>query len=84
MIDSLMPLFALALICNNAFEGGGWALVRRVKAGNVWYAATDNLLMGAQYGITADKPTAESSYSIAVPSWIKDGVELLFASGVFA
>ena len=72
----------VALICNNAFEGGGWALVRRVKQGKVWYQSKDKLKMTDQYGVTASKPTAESSLSIAVPSWITTGTVFLFATGV--
>ncbi len=37
--------------------------------------------MRDQYGIATSKPTADSSLSIAVPTWITNYVELLFATG---
>jgi hypothetical protein len=65
----------------NDFEDGGWALVRRVRQGGVWYQANDNLLMREQYGISLARPSSNTSHSIPVPTWISSGVELLLSTG---
>ncbi len=78
----MFGLTTLALTCNNAFEGGGWALVRRVKKGNVWFAATDNLRGTAEYGLQNSRITDDSSFSILYSTNVWTGTEFLFMIGM--
>jgi hypothetical protein len=79
LINSL-PILA-ALTCNNAFEGGGWALVRRVKKGSTWFAASDNLRGTASYGIRNSRVNDDSSFSIPYSPNVWLGTEFLFMIG---
>lgn len=44
-------------------DGGGWELVRRVKAGNTWHPATDQCRGSHVYGTYVDDATVDSSFS---------------------
>ncbi len=67
--------------CENSFEGGGWALVRRVKQGSTWHPATDNLAGTDTYG-TPGTSTSDSTFSLPFASLItSDQTQFLFASG---
>jgi hypothetical protein len=69
------------LTCNNDFEGGGWALVRRVKKGSVWYAANDNLRGTASYGLQNSVINDDSTFSIPYSTIVWDETEFLFMMG---
>jgi hypothetical protein len=71
----------LALTCNNAFEGGGWALVRRVNKGNTWFAANDNLRGTAEYGVQNSRINDDSAFSILYSTNVWAGTEFLFMIG---
>lgn len=43
--------------------GGGWELVRRVKAGPYWHPATDLLSGSEAYGIFVNDPTIDATFS---------------------
>ena len=44
-------------------DGGGWMLVRRVKAGTKWHPTTDSLLGSqAAYGVWTSDPTADATF----------------------
>ena len=68
------------VFCESAFEGGNWALVRRVKQGPTWHPATDDLAGTAVYG-TYGTATSDSTFSIAFSAWITQTTEFLFMSG---
>jgi hypothetical protein len=70
----------LTLVCINDFESGGWLLVRRVKAGTVWFEARDNLAGTAVYGSYATE-TASSSFSIEFASFVNASAEYLLMTG---
>ncbi len=66
------------MYCENDFEAGGWVLVRRVKQGQVWHEATDNLNGTQAYGVYGT-PTSDWSFSLA---WNTFGAsEFLFITG---
>ncbi len=69
------------VICENYFEGGGWALVRRVAQGSTWHEAADNLAGYANYGTPS---TADSLVSFSIPfgGSVTSTTELLFATGL--
>ncbi len=67
--------------CENSFEGGSWALVRRVKQGGRWHPATDDLSGLNVYG-TYGAATSDSTFSIPFSSWITPTTEILFVSGM--
>ena len=69
-----------AVVCDHAFEGGNWALVRRVKQGSTWHPATDDLMGTDVYG-TYGTATSDSTFSVAFSAWITPTTELLFISG---
>jgi hypothetical protein len=71
-----------ALTCNNDFEGGGWALVRRVKKGSVWFAANDNLRGTAEYGLQNSRINDNSAFSIPYATNVWPGTEFLFMTGM--
>jgi hypothetical protein len=71
-----------ALTCTNDFEGGGWALVRRVKKGSVWHAAKDNLRGTASYGTKNARITDDSSFSIPYVTNVWAATEFLFMIGM--
>ena len=68
------------VICENYFEGGGWALVRRAAQGSTWHDAADNLAGYANYGTPS---TADSLVSFSIPfgGSVTSTTELLFATG---
>ncbi len=67
--------------CENQFEGGGWVLVRRVKAGSKWHPATDDLRGTDAYGIYGTT-TSDSTFSIAYSSWVTLSTPFLFMTGM--
>ncbi len=73
--------FLTALTCNNNFEGGGWALVRRVKKGSVWHPATDGLRGTSVYGIRNSRINDDSVLSISYSTNVWTGTEFLFMIG---
>ncbi len=79
--DFFLSISALQYECESKFEGGGWALVRRVKQGSTWHPATDNLA-GTEYYGTAGSSTSDSTFSLPFASLItSDQTQFLFASG---
>jgi hypothetical protein len=62
-------------------DGGGWALVRRVKQGTEWHPATDNLA-GTQpaYGKYGG-PTFNETFGRPYASWVTGSTEFLFMTG---
>jgi hypothetical protein len=74
---------SLALTCNNDFEGGGWALVRRVKKGSTWFAASDNLRGTAVYGLQNSRVNDNSAFSIPYSTNVWAGTEFLFMIGTY-
>jgi hypothetical protein len=70
--------------CDNRLDGGGWALVRRVKQGSAWHPATDNLA-GTEpaYG-TYGGPTFDATFGRPYSSWITGSTEFLFTTGLIA
>jgi hypothetical protein len=64
--------------CEDSFQGGGWALVRRVKQGATWHPANDDLRGTEVYG-TYGTPNSDSTFSIA---WQGLGSELLLTTGI--
>ena len=72
---------ASAIACDNTFEGGSWALVRRVKQGTTWHPATDDLAGTAVYG-TYGSATSDSTFSLAFASIVSPSTELLFITGM--
>jgi hypothetical protein len=79
----LSHLRILAVYCEGSFEGGGWALVRRVKAGNIWFEADDDLKGTSVYG-TYGTATSDSSFSMAFADWLTPQTEVLVATGMRA
>lgn len=53
-----------SVYCDMAFEGGGWTLVRRTKAGTAWFPLSDNLA-GSSYGTYVADPVANATFSLA-------------------
>jgi hypothetical protein len=81
-VQTLRSFDLSALTCNNDFEGGGWALVRRVKKGNVWFAANDNLRGTAEYGLQNSRINDNSAFSILYSTNVWAGTEFLFMMGM--
>ena len=74
----LAPQYA----CEDKLEGGGWALVRRVKRGGTWHPATDDLQGPAVYG-NYRTATSDSTFSVVFRLLItSDDTEFLFATGM--
>lgn len=70
-----------ACVCSSpGIDGGGWTLVRRVKAGATWHPAMDHLV-GSEpaYGTYSLDPTADESFG--VPFQNMDYDQFLFATG---
>ncbi len=67
--------------CENVLDGGGWALVRRVKQGDAWHPATDNLA-GTEpaYGVYGG-PTFDATFGRPYSTWITTNTEFLFTTG---
>ncbi len=66
--------------CDDVFEGGGWALVRRVEQGSNWHPATDNLRGTDSYGTFPLDPLA--TFSIPYAQYVQPTTEILFRSGL--
>jgi hypothetical protein len=79
---TFVVFYLSALTCNNDFEGGGWALVRRVKKGNVWFAANDHLRGTAEYGLQNSRINDNSAFSILYSTNVWAGTEFLFMIGM--
>jgi hypothetical protein len=74
-------LIAVQYFCEDKFEGGGWALVRRVKVGSTWHPATDNLAGIDIYG-TPGSSTSDLTFSLPFLSLITSNqTQFLFATG---
>ncbi len=69
------------LTCNNAFEGGGWLLVRYSSFGSTpsWYRAVDGLRGADVYGYPG-----LGEYSIYFRDLLKPESELLFVVGKYS
>ena len=68
--------------CEDIFEGGGWALVRRVRQGTTWQPATDALTGTSVYGTYAASISSDSTFSVPFASLITSQETLfLFATG---
>jgi hypothetical protein len=83
--DALMTSLQFSIIsssiaCEYAFEGGGWALVRRTTATSIWHQATDDLAGIDVYG-SYGTPASDSIFSIAWSTWQTTG-EMLFMTGM--
>ena len=65
--------------CDSHFEGGNWALVRRVKQGNTWHPATDNLQGTHVYG--SYPLDYEETFSLPFVSLMSQSTEIMFRSG---
>jgi hypothetical protein len=72
---------AMKFFCDNLMDGGGWALVRRVKQGSEWHPATDNLA-GTQpaYG-NYGGPTFDETFGRPYSTWVTESTEFLFMTG---
>jgi hypothetical protein len=67
--------------CDNQLDGGGWALVRRVKQGATWHPATDHLAgTQAAYG-NYGGPTFDETFGRPYSSWVTTSTEFLFTTG---
>eukprot|EP00656_Telonema_subtile_P007708 TRINITY_DN13620_c0_g2_i4.p1 TRINITY_DN13620_c0_g2~~TRINITY_DN13620_c0_g2_i4.p1 ORF type:complete len:3743 (-),score=834.31 TRINITY_DN13620_c0_g2_i4:156-11384(-) len=74
--DGVAPVKALDI----PIAGGGWELVRRVKPGNRWHPASDNLKGTEVYGKAATEyPLSDLTFSVKFDD--KDFDQFLFASG---
>jgi hypothetical protein len=73
---------AFVFYCESSFEGGSWALVRRVKQGSSWHPATDNLAgTHAAYG-TYGSPTYNSTFNVVFYDMVtSSSTEFLFMTG---
>ena len=60
-------------------DGGGWELVRRVKAGSTWHPAPDQLRGTDDYGTFINDGTADTTF--AIPFNIDHVQEFLFITG---
>jgi hypothetical protein len=79
-----MTFTASQYVCENNFEGGGWALVRRVRQGTTWHPATDNLQGIDIYG-TSGSSTSDSTFSLPFAYLITSSETLfLLANGMGA
>ncbi len=74
-------LLAFVFFCESSFQGGSWALVRRVKQGSSWHPATDNLAgTHTAYG-TYGSPTDETTFNVVFSSMVTSNTEFLFMTG---
>lgn len=62
-------------------DGGGWKLVRRVKAGSTWHPATDWLAGTDEYGTYTTDETIDDTFSIRYDHMILGNIDFLFATG---
>ncbi len=80
VLSSFPP--AMKFYCDNLVDGGGWALVRRVKQGAEWHPATDNLAgTQAAYG-TYGGPTFDATFGRPYSTWVTTATEFLFTTGM--
>jgi hypothetical protein len=80
LVTSCFSFSAIKYQCEDSFQGGTWALVRRVKSGSKWHRATDDLRGVDVYG-TYGTATSDSSFSAAYSSWLTPNTEFLFITG---
>jgi hypothetical protein len=79
---SIAAQYVVQYSCEDKFEGGGWALVRRVKAGSTWHPATDNVTGIDVYG-TPGSSTSDLTFSLPFLSLITSNqTQFLFATGM--
>jgi hypothetical protein len=72
---------AMKFYCDTLLDGGGWALVRRVKQGSEWHPATDNLAgTHAAYGRYGG-PTFDETFGRPYSTWVTGSTEFLFMTG---
>ncbi len=82
LINCSVRLTASQYFCEDNFEGGGWALVRRVRQGTTWHPATDNLQGTDVYG-SSGTSTSDSTFSLPFASLITSSETLfLLANGM--
>ncbi len=82
LINCSVRLTASQYFCEDIFEGGGWALVRRVRQGTRWHPATDDLRGTDVYG-SAGTSTSDSTFSLPFASLITSSETLfLLANGM--
>eukprot|EP01043_Picozoa_sp_COSAG02_P027199 COSAG02_NODE_1593_length_11778_cov_25.088792_6_plen_871_part_00 len=70
-------------LATTTFQGDTWTLVRRVKQGDTWHPATDELLGTDEYGIYGDA-TSDSTFSIPFGDNGRSDLhwdKIMFASG---
>ncbi len=71
----------MKFFCENRLDGGGWALVRRVRQGSSWHPATDDLAgTHPSYG-NYGGPTFNETFGRPYNSWITPATEFLFSTG---
>ena len=63
---------------SDSIDGGGWKLVRRVKKGNTWHPASEQLTGLAEYG-TPGTETSDETFSIRFDTTTFN--QFLFATG---
>jgi hypothetical protein len=68
--------------CDNLVDGGGWALVRRVKQGDVWHPATDNLAGTERAYGPYGGPTFDATFGRPYSTWLSGNTEFLFTTGL--
>jgi hypothetical protein len=68
-------------LCENYFEGGNWALVRRVKQGTTWHPANDNLAGTYVFG-TFPLDFSVDTFSIPFSTLANQNTQMLFRSGM--
>lgn len=67
--------------CEN-IDGGGWVLVRRVKASdNKWHPIDDDLNGVTNYGTYSNDAQADSTWSIGFSDAVSDYDQFLFSTG---
>ncbi len=71
-----------APLCDNHFEGGNWALVRRVKQGTSWHPANDNLA-GTYVSGTYPFDFSTDTFSIPFSTLVSQTTQMLFRSGCY-
>jgi hypothetical protein len=69
-----------APLCDNHFEGGNWALVRRVKQGTAWHPANDNLAGTFAFGAYPFDFSTDT-FSIPFSALVSQTTQMLFRSG---
>jgi hypothetical protein len=72
---------AFVFYCESSFQGGSWALVRRVKQGSSWHPANDNLAGTHRAYGTYGSPTYDSTFNVEFYSMVTSSTEFLFMTG---